>query len=182
MSSTTPHRSVETNVRLVIGPDPPIEIKLLSRMAERLDRAKSEADQLSAIRSFADDLETAKRAQAQLRNLAADGLCECPACSFQREIKDAISPVLARPKTLISWARVLIEFFKMGKADDAVKANRMVGNPSLTVGDYLAAGVSEADCELLLAVMPAGSFGRKPAADTVAEPAVAQEEAPPATA
>lgn len=187
MSSTTPEKTIELNLTLEVRQETHIAVKLFCRLVERITKAKSEREQLAAIRKFAEDLEEAKQAQARLDHLAESEPCDCPACAFKRELRDAIAPRTEDSKSLIAWASLLVEFVKKGKGNEAKRANEMFGNSTLTVADYFAAGVSEENCLLLLGVVPRGSFGNKPEADKVdaaaaPAPAAAQEEAPPATA
>lgn len=183
MSSTTPEKTIELNLTLEVRQETHIAVKLFCRLVERITKAKSEREQLAAIRKFAEDLEEAKEAQARLDHLAVSGPCGCPPCELKRQLKEAVAPRMDNPKSLIAWGRVLIDFVTQGKVFEATKANETFGNPDLTVADYFAAGVSEKDCLVLLAAMPRGSFGNKPAEDkeapTTAEP---QQEAAPATA
>ena len=183
---STPDKVVELDLTLVVKPDTHIAIKLFCRLAERMGKAKSEKEQLVAIRQFSTELEEAKNAQARLDHLAGEsGRCECPACEFKREVVDTLAPRLDRPQSLIAWARVLVQFVTRGLTAEATKANEMFGNTDLTVADYSAAGVSERDCMVLLAVMPAGSFISTADAASAAAPAAAPaaaQEAPPATA
>jgi hypothetical protein len=186
MSSTTPEKTIELNLTLEVRPETHIAVKLFCHLAERMSKAQSETEQLAAIRRFEEDLEEAKRAQARLDHLAGAGQCNCPPCELKRQLKEAIAPRMDNPKSLTAWARVLVDFVTQGKVSEATKANEMFGNSELTVADYFAAGVSEKDCLVLMAVMSRGSFGNKQTEDKEAPPAAAptdpQQEAAPTTA
>jgi hypothetical protein len=186
MSSTTPEKTIELNLTLEVRPETHIAVKLFCRLAERMAKAKSESEQLAAIRQFEENLEEAKLAQMRLAHLGAGGQCDCPPCELKRQLKGVIGVSADNPKSLIDWARVLVDFVTKGKVSEATKANDMFGNSELTVADYFAAGVSEKDCLVLLAVMSRGSFGNKQTEDKEAPPAAAptdpQQEAAPTTA
>lgn len=183
MSSTTPHKQVDINLRLVIGPETPIEVKLFSRLVERLAERKSAAEQLSAIHKFATDLEEAKQAQRKLRHLEGVGPgCDCPACTAAQILQKIIGPNKDNRMSMLAFARFLLGRIEKG---DLEMSLALMGGSDMTVADFSAAGVSQADCDRLLLVVPAGSYERKAPAEAeapAAAPAAAADSEPPAAA